>query len=241
MLEARYKVLMEKIKLEFKNLELLDMAFIHKSYLNEHRDLKTEHNERMEFLGDAVLELIVTEYLYKKYPKHGEGDMTNWRSALVKGRHLAEIAVELELGLYLYLSRGEERSGGRKKNYLLANTLEALIGAIYLDQGYKKAQQFATDFILGRLENILEAGLHIDAKSRFQEVAQELMGTTPEYQCQSESGPDHNKQFTMAVYLNGEKVAEGDGSSKQKAEQQAAENGLAAKQWGNITLSTDHL
>lgn len=239
MLAARYKVLMEKIKLEFKNLDLLDLAFIHKSYLNEHRDLKKEHNERMEFLGDAILELIVTEYLYKKYPLQGEGDMTNWRSALVKGRHLAEVAIELELGIYLYLSRGEERSGGRKKNYLLANTLEALIGAIYLDQGYKAAQKFADRFILGRLENILEAGLHIDAKSRFQEVAQELMGITPEYRCLSEAGPDHNKQFTMGVYLDGKKVAEGDGSSKQKAEQEAAHNGLTAKKWEKVTLSTD--
>lgn len=239
MLAERYKALMENIKLDFKNLELLDLAFVHKSYLNEHRNLKKEHNERLEFLGDAVLELIVTEYLYKKFPQKGEGDLTNWRSALVKGRHLAEISIELELGLYLYLSRGEERSGGRKKNYLLANTLEALIGAIYLDQGYKTAQKFAQNFILGRLESILEAGLHIDAKSRFQEVAQELVGVTPEYRCLAEAGPDHNKNFTMGVYLDGQKVAEGDGPSKQKAEQEAAQNGLVAKKWGNVKLSTD--
>lgn len=239
MLEERYKVLTEKIGLAFKNIELLDLAFVHKSYLNEHRDLKGAHNERLEFLGDAVLELIVTEYLYAKYPDHGEGDLTNWRSALVKGRHLAEISNELELGLYLYLSRGEERSGGRKKNYLLANTLEALIGAIYLDRGYESAKKFAQNFILGRLENILEAGLHIDAKSRFQEVAQELVGITPEYRFLSESGPDHEKRFTMAVYLGAEMVAEGEGSSKQKAEQEAAHNGLVAKRWENIVITTD--
>jgi ribonuclease-3 len=239
MLEQRYGKLQQLIDVNFSNLELLDLAFVHKSYVNEHRDLKNEHNERLEFLGDAVLELIVTEYLYKKFPAEGEGALTNWRSALVKGRHLAEISVELELGIYLYLSRGEERSGGRKKNYILANTLEALIGAIYLDQGYKKAHLFAKKFILGRLEKILAAGQHIDAKSRFQEVAQELLGVTPDYQCLAESGPDHNKSFTMAVFLSGEKIAEGEGSSKQKAEQDAARNGLQVKKWEQIKLTSD--
>jgi ribonuclease-3 len=239
MLEERYKALMEKVGLHFEDLNLLDLAFIHKSYLNEHRDLKSHHNERLEFLGDAVLELIVTEYLYKKYPEQEEGVLTNWRSALVKGRHLAEIAIELDLGIYLYLSRGEERSGGRKKNYILANTLEALIGAVYLDQGYRGADQFAEKFILGRLDQILEKGQHIDAKSRFQEISQELLGITPEYVFVSETGPDHTKIFTMAVYLGQEKVAEGDGSSKQKAEQEAAHNGLKAKKWENVRLSTD--
>ena len=172
MLASRYKNLEEKINLEFKDKKLLDLAFVHKSYLNEHRDLKSEHNERLEFLGDAVLELVVTEYLYKKYPGEEEGVITNWRSALVKGKHLAEISVELDLGLFLYLSRGEERSGGRKKNYILANTLEALIGAIYLDLGYAKSHQFIDQFILTRLDVILEQGDHIDSKSRFQEIAQ---------------------------------------------------------------------
>ncbi len=239
MLAERYKALLEKIGQSFDNLELLDLAFIHKSYLNEHRDLKEQHNERLEFLGDAVLELIVTEYLYKKYPDQEEGVLTNWRSALVKGKHLAEISIELELGVYLYLSRGEERSGGRKKNYILANTLEALIGAIYLDQGYAGADKFARDFILGRLDKILEKGQHIDAKSRFQEIAQELLGVTPEYDFISETGPDHNKIFTMGLYLGKEKVSEGQGSSKQKAENEAAINGLAAKKWGEVRLSTD--
>lgn len=239
MIEERYQKLQKTIGQPFHKVELLDLAFVHKSYLNEHRDLKDGHNERLEFLGDAVLELIVTEYLYKKFPAEGEGALTNWRSALVKGRHLAEIAVELELGLYLYLSRGEERSGGRKKNYILANTLEALIGAIYLDQGYRGAHSFAKSFILGRLENILASGQHIDAKSRFQEIAQELLGVTPEYRCLAESGPDHDKSFTMAVYLSGQKIAEGGGSSKQKAEQEAARNGLQIKKWEKIKLTTD--
>lgn len=240
MLQDRYQALMEKLGVKFKDLSILDLAFVHKSYLNEHRDLKNQHNERMEFLGDAVLELVVTEYLFKKYPQEEEGVLTNWRSALVKGKHLAEIAIELDLGLYLYLSRGEERSGGRKKNYILANTLEALIGAIYLDQGYEKIHQFANNFILGRLNKILEQGHHIDAKSRVQEIAQELLGVTPEYVFISEAGPDHNKVFTMALYLGKEKVAEGTGSSKQKAEQEAAIVGLRAKKWENVKLSTDN-
>ncbi len=239
MLAERYKALIEQLDLSFNNLELLDLAFVHKSYLNEHRDLKIAHNERLEFLGDAVLELIVTDYLYKKYPEHEEGDLTNWRSALVKGKHLAEIAIELELGVYLYLSRGEERSGGRKKNYILANTLEALIGAVYLDQGYQGADSFAGKFILGRLDQILEKGLHIDAKSRFQEIAQELLGVTPDYIFISETGPDHNKNFTMGLFLGKEKISEGQGSSKQKAEQEAAVNGLKAKNWEHIQLTTD--
>jgi ribonuclease-3 len=235
----RYKTLIDAIGIQFHDLELLDLAFVHKSYLNEHRKLKNDHNERLEFLGDAVLELIVTEHLYKKYPKEGEGVLTNWRSALVKGKHLAEVAIELELGIFLYLSRGEERSGGRKKNYILANTLEALIGAIYLDQGYEVTQKFSEQQILTRLDQILEKGQHIDAKSRFQEIAQELIGMTPDYKFLSETGPDHEKIFTMGLFLGQEKIAEGQGSSKQKAEQEAAFAGLKAKQWENVKLSTD--
>jgi ribonuclease III len=216
------------------------LALIHKSYVNEHRDLKSKHNERMEFLGDAVLELIVTEYLYEKYPEEEEGVLTNWRSALVKGKHLSEIAIELDLGIYLYLSRGEERSGGRKKNYILANTLESLLGAIYLDQGYKAASKFTVKYILGRLEQILEKGQHIDAKSRFQELAQELLGITPEYNSLSEEGPDHNKIFTMGLFLEDKKIAEGQGSSKQKAEQSAAENGLIAQKWEDKLPSSEN-
>lgn len=231
MLEERYNNLMQSIGIIFNDLNLLDLSFIHKSYLNEHRDLKGGHNERLEFLGDAVLELIVTEYLYKEYPREEEGVLTNWRSALVKGKHLAEIAVELELGIYLYLSRGEERSGGRKKHYILANTVEALLGAIYLDQGYEVSKEFVRRFILGRLEDILEKGQHIDSKSKFQELSQDILGTTPEYKCLSEEGPDHNKVFTMGLFIEEKCIAEGQGSSKQKAEQDAAQNGLIVKKW----------
>lgn len=233
----RYAELEKKINVTFNDINLVDTAFVHKSYMNEHHDLKSQHNERLEFLGDAVLELVVTDYLYKKYPNEEEGVLTNWRSALVKGKHLAEIASELDLGLFLYLSRGEERSGGRKKNYILANTLEALIGAIYLDQDYKTAHNFIDSFILKRLEEILKKGLHIDAKSRFQEIAQEVLGITPEYKLVKEEGPDHNKIFVMGAYVGTEFVAEGSGSSKQKAEQEAAAASLKKKDWENYQLA----
>lgn len=236
MLTERYKELEKKIKIDFQSKELLDTAFVHKSYINEHRDLKPEHNERLEFLGDAVLELVVTEFLYKNYPKEEEGALTNWRSALVKGKHLSEISIELDLGIYLYLSRGEERSGGRKKNYILANTLEALIGAIYLDQGYQSAHGFIDEFILKKLEKILEKGSHIDSKSRFQEVAQEVYNVTPEYKFISEEGPDHNKVFTMGLYVGDKFIADGQGSSKQKAEQEAARAGIKVEKWENYKL-----
>jgi ribonuclease-3 len=238
MVVNRYTDLEKKLNIQFKNIDLLDAAFVHKSYMNEHKDKKREHNERLEFLGDAVLELVVTEFLYKNYPGKGEGVLTNWRSALVKGKHLAEISQKLDLGLYLYLSRGEERSGGRKKNYILANTLEALIGAIYLDTDYKTAHNFIHDHILKQLGSILELGLHIDAKSRFQEIAQEEVGVTPEYKLLKDDGPDHNKNFVMGAYINGELIAEGTGSSKQKAEQEAATQALKTKGWENYELET---
>ncbi|MBN1494830.1 ribonuclease III [Candidatus Peregrinibacteria bacterium] len=231
----RYENLEKLLGFAFKNKDLLDLAFVHKSFINEYRD-KNESNERLEFLGDAVLELAVTEYLYKTYPHNPEGVLTNWRSALVQGKNLALIANELSLGNYLYLSRGEEKSGGRKKNYILANTLEALIGAIYLDHGYKTSHNFISKYILERLEQILEAGLHIDAKSHFQELAQEKISMTPEYKFIKEWGPDHAKRFMMAVYIGDKKVGEGEGSSKQKAEEDAARNALARINWDKLKL-----
>lgn len=233
----RYEALEQKINISFSNRNLLDTAFVHKSYVNEHRDRKSEHNERLEFLGDAVLELVVTDFLYRNYPSKGEGIMTNWRSALVKGKHLAEISQKLDLGLYLYLSRGEERSGGRKKNFILANTLEALIGAIYLDRDYAAALAFIEEFILKQLGSILEKGLHIDAKSRFQEICQELLEVTPEYRLMREEGPDHDKVFTMGAFIGEEFIAEGSGSSKQNAEQEAATAALKVKKWENVTVA----
>lgn len=227
----KYKNLEKQIAVKFKDHKILDMAFVHKSFVNENKGKNFEHNERLEFLGDAVLELAATKHLFEKYPDQDEGKMTSFRSALVQGRHLAEIAVQLELGQYLYLSNGEERSGGRSKNYILANALEALIGAIYLDQGYDAVEKFINHFILTRLDEIINSGLHIDAKSKFQEICQEKEDFTPYYEVLSEEGPDHDKVFTMAAYIDGKLIAKGEGSSKQKAEQAAAVNSLKAKEW----------
>lgn len=227
----KYQNLENTIGTKFNNYQILDTAFVHKSYVNENKGKNIEHNERLEFLGDAVLELAATRHLFQKYPDQDEGTMTTFRSALVQGKHLAEIAIELKIGDYLYLSNGEERSGGRSKNYILANALEALIGAIYLDQGYDGAERFIEKFILTRLDEIISAGSHIDAKSQFQELCQEKEEITPHYEVISEEGPDHDKCFTMGAYIGEAKIAEGSGSSKQKAEQQAAVNALKAKGW----------
>jgi ribonuclease-3 len=227
----RYADLEKQLAITFTDKGLLDHAFIHKSFMNEYKGDDKSDNERLEFLGDAVLELAVTEYLFKTYPKSPEGELTNWRSALVKGKNLAKVANELNLGNYLYLSKGEEKSGGRKKNYILANTLEAFIGALYLDKGYRIAHDFINKYILIKLEEILEEGLHIDAKSHFQELSQEEFDVTPEYRLISESGPDHAKRFVMGAFLGDKKVGEGDGSSKQKAEESAARNALVEVEW----------
>ena len=226
-----YQPLEKKIGLTFKNKDLLKTAFIHRSYMNEHREGAKQHNERLEFLGDAVLELVVTEYLYIHYPDHDEGEMTNWRSALVKGNNLANVALELNLGKYLSLSHGEEKFGGREKPYILANTVEALIGAIYLDQGYEKVHGFIHQYITRELESIIKEGLHIDAKSLFQEISQERLGVTPIYKVLEQSGPDHEKHFRMGAYLSEELIGEGEGTSKQKAEEEAAKDALENKSW----------
>jgi len=214
---------------KIKNESLLIEAFVHRSFLNENKDV-AESNERLEFLGDAVLELVVTEFLFNNYP-NSEGELTNWRSALVRGDNLAIIGRKLNLGDFLFLSKGEERSGGRDKDYILANTVEALIGAIYLDQGYMKAHKFIDKYIMQFLEEILEKGLHEDGKSKFQEQAQEKANITPHYEVISAIGPDHDKTFEMGVYLADEMVATGTGSSKKAAEEDAARNGLKAKGW----------
>ncbi|MBD3330227.1 ribonuclease III [Candidatus Peregrinibacteria bacterium] len=226
-----YKELEEKIGITFKNKEILERSFIHKSYINEHKGKGVKDNERLEFLGDAVLELVATRHLYFNYPGQQEGTMTAFRSALVKGKHLAEVARELDVGNYLFLSKGEDNSGGRSKNYILANTLEALIGAIYVDQGYKHAEGFIERFILTKLDKIIEKGLHIDSKSLFQELSQEKEDITPEYKIESESGPDHNKKFIMGAYIGSKLIAKGTGSSKQKAEDNAAKKALIKKGW----------
>lgn len=221
----------KKIGVKFKNQDLLALAFIHRSYINENKSEQIQHNERLEFLGDAVLELVTTEFLYERFPEKPEGELTNHRSALVKGVHLAKVARKIGVGEFLQMSKGEEASGGRKKDYLLANAVEAIIGAIYLDKGYKESKKFIEKYILVSIDEILEKKLHVDAKSNFQEISQEKRGITPTYEVISEEGPDHNKKFTMGAYIGEEKIAEGKGSSKQTAEQDAARNALVKLNW----------
>ena len=220
---------LEKITgVRFKDKDLLYQALTHRSALHERA--KNGHNERLEFLGDAVLQLISTEYLFHLSDRP-EGELTNWRSALVQGDHLCEVARELKLGEYLFLSRGEEASGGRKKDSTLADAVEAFIGALYLDQGIDAARSFVHTFILTHLKQLIAKGKHRDEKSVFQEMAQEKTGMTPTYTTLSESGPDHSKLFTCAVFIGDEKVAKGEGNTKQKAEQDAAKAALTAKGW----------
>lgn len=221
----------KKLKIEFRNKDLLTKAFCHRSYLNENPDFKLPHNERLEFLGDAVLELVVTEWLFEKYPDKPEGELTSWRASLVNTKILSELASELDFNDFLLLSRGEEGETGKARVYILANTIEAFIGALYLDQGYRACQEFIAKHLLPRLKEIIKKGLFRDPKSRFQEEAQERARLTPAYRVIKEWGPDHAKNFIIGVYLAKEKVAEGKGSSKQEAEEQAAEHALKAKDW----------
>jgi ribonuclease III len=227
-----FSILEKNLGLEFKNKDLLITAFCHRSYLNEHPDFHLPHNERLEFLGDAVLELIVTEYLYTKYPEKNEGELTNWRAALVNAKILGDLARELGFNDFLLLSKGEEKETGKGRQYILANTFEALIGAVYLDQGYEATKKFIEkNLIEKKLPEIIEKGLFKDPKTRFQEEAQERVKITPTYKVLEEWGPDHAKHFLVGVFLGDELVAKGEGSSKQEAEQDAAENALKIKGW----------
>ncbi len=209
----------------FKNKNLLRQALIHRSWLNENPESKLENNERLEFLGDAVLELIVTEHLYNNYP-NPEGELTNWRAALVNYQNLAQVAGNLGVNEFLMLSRGESKDTGRARQVILANTMESLIGAVYLDQGYKTAQKFVKENVLSGLNYIIENNLYKDAKSSFQEKSQEKHGITPIYKVIEETGPDHDKIFTVGVYLEDKLAGQGHGPSKQEAEQKAAEDAL---------------
>ncbi|HLN18767.1 MAG TPA: ribonuclease III [Patescibacteria group bacterium] len=222
--------LADKLGVNFNNPEILQQAVTHRSYLNEHRGYKLDHNERLEFLGDAVLELVVTEYLYANYP-NPEGELTNWRAALVNGEMLAKLAKNLGVEKFLLMSRGESKDTGRARQYLLANAFEAITGAIYLDRGYEVAQDFILKNVVVHLPEIIEKKLYLDPKSRFQEEAQEKAGITPSYRVLSESGPDHDKKFVVGVFLDHEMVAEGEGPSKQEAQRKAAEKGLEIKDW----------
>lgn len=223
----------EQIGFEFFNKDLLKQAFTHRSYLNENPKENLGHNERLEFLGDAVLELVVTQYLYDTYKDKSEGELTSFRAALVNSTMLHQVAEDLELNDYLLLSRGEKKDSGRARQYILANTVEALIGALYLDQGYEAARLLISRVLLPYINEVIEKGLFIDAKSLFQEEAQERYNITPKYDVLKEWGPDHAKNFSVGVYLNGELIAEGIGVSKQVAQQEAARKGLEVKGWGN--------
>ena len=226
-----FSVLEKKLDVKFKNKDFLVQAFCHRSYLNENPDFYLENNERLEFLGDAVLELVITEHLYKKFPKKPEGELTNWRAALVNAKILSEIAKGLEFNDFLLLSRGETKEKGKARQYILANAFEAFVGAFYLDQGYKPCQEFIKKNLIKRLSEIIEKGLFKDAKSHFQEKAQEITGITPIYNVLEEWGPDHAKNFIIGVFLGKELVAKGNGSSKQEAEEAAAEEGVKVKNW----------
>jgi ribonuclease-3 len=215
----------------FKNKNLLREAFTHRSFLNESKEKGLTHNERLEFLGDAVLELVATDYLFRKYPNETEGDLTAYRSGLVNANTLSVVALKLNLGDFLLLSKGEAKDKGKARQYILANTIEAVLGAIYLDQGYAAAERFIAENALPLIDEIVEKGLWQDAKSSFQEKAQDVYGITPNYKVQEEIGPDHDKQFRVGVYLGNEMIAEGLGHSKQEAEQVAAKKGLTEHSW----------
>lgn len=228
-----FKAFEDKIGVTFRDKKVLREAFTHRSYINEVREKGLAHNERLEFLGDAVVELSVTDFLYKKYPRSTEGELTSYRAALVNAVTLGDLAIALGMEEYLLLSKGEAKDKGTKaRQIILANAFEALVGAIYLDQGYVVADTFLKTHLLGKTDEIVKKELWRDAKSFFQEEAQEHAGITPAYKVMREIGPDHDKQFVVGVYLDKELVAEGTGKSKQEAEQNAAAEGLKVKRWG---------
>lgn len=218
------------LELKFKNKKLLKQALTHRSYLNENKSPGLEHNERLEFLGDAVLELIVTEYLHNNY-KNPEGELTAWRASLVNTDMLAKKAKQIKLENKILLSHGEKQDQGKARKAILANAFEAIIGALYLDQGYKHAQKFISETILPELPEILEKKLYIDSKSLFQEKAQEKVDITPNYKTIKAWGPDHTKKFEIGVYLQNKLIAKAIGSSKQEAQEKAAQKALEKKQW----------
>lgn len=221
----------ERLGHAFRDRSLLLQALTHRSYLNENTSYEYPHNERLEFLGDAVLELVVTEYLYKNYA-NDEGELTNWRAALVNAKTLAGISRDLNFEEYLLMSKGEAKDKESKaRMYILANAIEAIIGAIYLDGGMPASEKFVGRHVLNHLPKILEHELYVDAKSKFQETAQEVMGVTPTYKVLEEKGPDHAKEFTIGVFLDKELIAVGRGTSKQEAQVSAADAALDAKGW----------
>lgn len=223
--------LAKQLAIPYKADGHLEQAVVHRSYLNEHPSFPLAHNERLEFLGDAVLELVVTEYLYNNFDNE-EGELTTWRSAIVNGDSLAEVAIDLKVEPYLYLSKGEEKDANSKaRRTILADAMEAIIGAIYQDFGWETSKEFILRTVVVKLEAIIRQRSYLDPKSRFQEAAQSRMSVTPSYKVLDEHGPDHQKEFTIGVYLGKELVAEGKGTSKQEAQIAAADAGLKAKGW----------
>ncbi|HCJ45728.1 MAG: ribonuclease III [Candidatus Moranbacteria bacterium] len=222
--------LKKKLVIDIVNPDLFEEALTHRSYLNEHKTYKHPHNERLEFLGDAVLELVVTKYLFDNF-KNPEGDLTSFRASLVNGDMLGKIGHELGLQDFLLMSRGETKDTGRARTYLVANAMESVIGALYMDQGYDAAKKFIEKYVTVRLNEVLAEGLYTDPKSRFQELAQEKTGITPGYRVLKEWGPDHDRHFIAGVFLGEELVAEGEGISKQEAQREAARQGIIIKGW----------
>lgn len=221
----------EETGIIFTDKTILETAFTHRSYLNEQSEKKTDHNERLEFLGDAVLELVVTDYLYKTFQDEKEGVLTSYRAALVNTDSLSQTARLLHMDDYLRMSKGERMDTVKGRMHILANTFESFVGALYLDQGYDAAEKFISTHLFGKIDEIIDKKLFKDPKSYFQEMAQENERITPHYELVAHEGPDHDKEFVMAVYLDEEKIAEGRGPSKQKAETNAARAGLEAREW----------
>lgn len=229
---SNLKNLEKIINVKFNNIDLLQQALVHRSFINEHPDFRVGHNERLEFLGDAVLEIIITEYLFINFPDKPEGDLTNWRASLVNSKMLYQVAKNLNFEEYLLLSRGESKDKDSKaRQYILADSVEAIIGAIYLDQGLEVAKSFIFKNVVTSLDDIIKNKTYLDPKSRFQEVAQEIVGVTPNYKVLKEEGPDHAKKFTVGLFLEEELVSIGEGFSKQEAQTDAAEKGLQVKNW----------
>ena len=221
----------KKFNLDFKDKGLLEQAFIHRSYINENKNLGLEHNERLEFLGDAVLELVITDFLYKKFPDVKEGILTAYRSSLVRTESISAAAREMGMNDLLKLSKGESRDEGKARDYILANTYESFVGAVYLDQGYESARDIIALTLFENIDSVISEGTWKDAKSYLQEMSQEHYNETPCYELVSAVGPDHDKHFVMAVYFGDKKISEGQGNSKQKAQQDAAQNALKIEGW----------
>ncbi|OHB19008.1 MAG: ribonuclease III [Parcubacteria group bacterium RIFCSPHIGHO2_01_FULL_47_10b] len=228
------KAVEQKLGIAFHNPSLIEQALVHKSYAAENPAWAHKHNERLEFLGDAVLELVVSEHLYRTHTESPEGDLTNWKSILVNTKMLSMVASDLGISEHISLSRGERISEGAKKESILANTTEAIIGALYLDQGYEAARDLVTRIIISREKEMLSRAPDYNPKGRFQEEAQRRVAVTPTYRVLEESGPDHNRHFVVGAYIGDRFIAQGTGSSKQEGEAAAAREALRVEGWNGV-------